>query len=390
MVRVYQFFRGYLQVEAEGNHLEKLLNLALINGIYLWDVKRLSKEKISFFVSNRGYRMMEEYAEKTQSTFFVRNRRGAKVLWKSTKKRGVFLASFFLFIGVVLTLSSFIWTVEIEGGEFLEKDRVTEALSSYGLGMGRLRKNFDLQKISNQLIQDFDEILWANAEISGTRLLVTLVPRTKAPAVVPKDVPTNIVAKKDGIIKEITAENGDAMVRVGDTVVKDQILISGLIPSPTVGSRYLHSIGAIKAVTWEERSMEQKLYRYDKINTGRESVHREVSLPFLKIPLDFRQTIDFYNYDSIIKEKTFLFLTFRETSYVEYTLEKHSITAEEAVKMATDSLTEQMSNEGVGNIISKKVSYQALDNETLLVTLLLECEEELGVPREIIKQSDIQ
>ena len=390
MIRVYQFFRGYLQVEAEGNHLEKLLNLALTNGIYLWDVKRLSEQKISFFVSNRGYRMMEEYAIRTQSTFFVRNRRGAKVLWKSTKKRGVFFASFFLFIGLILTLSSFIWTVEIEGGDFLEKDRVTEALSSYGLGVGKLRKNFDLSQISNQLIQDFDEILWANAEISGTRLLVTLVPRTKAPTVVPKDVPTNIVAKKDGIIKEITAENGDAMVRVGDTVVKDQILISGLIPSPTVGSRYLHSIGAIKAATWEERSMEQKLYRYDKINTGRELVHREVSLPFLKIPLDFRQTIDFYNYDSIIEEKTFLFLTFRETSYVEYTLEKHSITVEEALKTATDILTEQIAAEGVGNIISKKVSYKELDQETLLVTLLLECEEELGVPREIIKQSDIQ
>ena len=390
MIRIYQFFRGYLQVEAEGNHLEKLLNLALVNGIYLWDVKRLSKEKISFFVSNRGYRMMEEYAKKTQSSISVRSRKGAEVLWKSTKRRSVFLASFFIFIGLVLTLSSFIWTVEIEGGEFIDQKQITQKLASYGLGVGRIRKNFDLSKISNQLIQDFDEILWANAEISGTRLLITLVPRTKAPELIPKDVPTNIVAKKDGIIKEITAENGDAMVRIGDTVVKDQILISRLIPSPTVGSRYLHSIGAIRAVTWEERSMEQKLYRYDKVNTGRKSVHREVSLPFLKIPLDFRQTIDFYNYDSIIKEKTFLFLTYRETSYVEYTLEKHSITVEEAVKTATDMLLEQMSDTEAENVISKKASFEVLDEETLFVTLLLECEEELGVPKEIIKQSDIQ
>ena len=390
MIRIYQFFRGYLQVEAEGNHLEKLLTLALVNGIYLWDVKRLSKEKISFFVSNRGYRMMEEYAKKTQSSISVRSRKGAEVLWKSTKRRSVFLASFFIFIGLVLTLSSFIWTVEIEGGEFIDQKQITQKLASYGLGVGRIRKNFDLSKISNQLIQDFDEILWANAEISGTRLLITLVPRTKAPELIPKDVPTNIVAKKDGIIKEITAENGDAMVRIGDTVVKDQILISGLIPSPTVGSRYLHSIGAIRAVTWEERSMEQKLYRYDKVNTGRKSVHREVSLPFLKIPLDFRQTIDFYNYDSIIKEKTFLFLTYRETSYVEYTLEKHSITVEEAVKTATDMLLEQMSDTEAENVISKKASFEVLDEETLFVTLLLECEEELGVPKEIIKQSDIQ
>lgn len=388
MIRLYQFIKGYTLAEAEGNHLEKLLNLALVNRIYLWEVKRLSEKKISFYVSNRGYRMMEDYAKKTESSLRILNQMGAGVVWKTTKKRRMFTVSALLFVGVILAASSFIWTVDIEGGDFIERDRIVNTLSSYGLGVGKLRKNVDFTHISNRLIQDFDEILWANAELHGTRLIVTLVPRTKAPTVIPKEIPTNIVAKKDGYIKEILCENGDAMVRPGDTVVKDQILISGLIPSPTVGSRYLHSIGQIRAITWEERSVEQKLYRYEKIPTGKESVHREVILPFWKIPLDFRQTIDFYNYDSIIKEKNFLFLTYRETNRVEYTLERRSITTEEALAEATRNLSAQLEKDGIEHVISKKVTHSMLDEETILVTMLSECEEELGVPREIIRQTD--
>ncbi|MBQ7792239.1 MAG: sporulation protein YqfD, partial [Clostridia bacterium] len=302
----------------------------------------------------------------------------------------VFLVSALIFVAVILISSSFIWTVEITGGEFMEEAKVTEQLSSYGLGVGKLRKTVDFTRVSNQLIQDFDEILWANVELHGTKLMVTLVPRTKAPQVIPKDVPTNIVAKKDGVILEITAENGDAMVKVGDTVLKDQILISGLIPSPTVGTRYLHSIGQIQATTWEEKTMEQKLYRYDKIPTGNRIIHRELELPFLKIPLDFRQTIDFYNYDSIIKEKNFLFLTYRETHSEEYNLQKNEISQEQAVEEATKLLTRQLQEEGVENIISQKVTFQVLDEETLSVTLLAQCEEELGIPKEITKPTDIQ
>ena len=136
--------------------------------------------------------------------------------------------------------------------------------------------------------------------------------------------------------------------------------------------------------------MEQKLYRYEKVPTGKESIHREVILPFLKIPLDFRQSIDFYNYDSIIKEKNFLFLTYRETNRREYALAKQAITVEQAVESATACLAEQMAKDGIEQVISQKVSFDRIDEETVLVTMLAECEEELGVPREIIKSADTQ
>ncbi len=388
MARAYQFLRGYLTVTATGIHVEKCLNLGLANRVYLWNVRRMTHGELTFCVSRQGFLMMEEYAKKTNTILSVVSRDGLPYLWQSTKKRKVFFLSAVVSFSIILLSASFIWSIEIKGENPVSQDRLEQALASYGLGVGRFRTSVDFTEISNRLISDFDEILWANVELSGTKLTVTVVPRTPAPTVIPKEIPTNIVAKKDGHITSIIAHNGDAMVKVGDTVVKDQILISGLIPSPSVGSRYLHSMGEITALTWEERSLEQKLYRYDKVFTGNQSVHREIELPFVKIPLDFRQTIDFYNYDSIIKEKHFLFLTYRETTCLEYRLQKASLSVTEAVNEGKNTLLSEFSEEGITEFVSLKIDYDTLDEETILVKVLAECEEELGVSKEIIKPTD--
>ncbi len=389
MAGAYHFLKGYFTVLATGNHTERFFNLAVANRIYLWNVKPQSQHTTKFCVSTRGFSLLEEFAQKTETDLKITEKNGFPVLWKTTKKRRVFVISALVCVVAIFVSSSFIWSVELND-TFVDPNRIKAQLSSYGLGVGCLRKTVDFTEISNRLINDFDEILWANVELKGTKLKVTLIPRTPAPPIIPKEIPTNIVAKKDGFIKEIIAENGEAMVRAGDTVVKDQILISGLIPSPTVGSRYLHSMGTVRAVTWEERSMEQKLYRYDKVFTGNEKTHRELLFPFGKIPLDFLQSIDFYNYDSIIKERHFLFLSYRETLYQEYFPQKTPLTEDEAVTLALNSLLSESERAGDGGEISWQSEYLKKDEETITVTVLVEREEELGVPREITKPEDVR
>ncbi len=388
MLRAYRFVKGYQCYKATGNHLEKFLNLCLSHKLYLWNICRPDENTMLFSVSNRGAKLLDEFANKTGTSLFIQEGKGVPVLLKTMKKRTVFWVSAMLFLAGIFVASSFIWTVTFDAAPGMDVTEIRSFLADNGLGAGKIRKTVDTTAVANQIINHFPKVLWAGVELSGTNLNVTLIPRTDSPPIIPKDVPTNIVAKKDGYIKEISAENGDAMVKAGDTVIKDQILISGLIPSQTVGSRYLHSIGSIRAVTWEEETFEKKLYLYEKIPTGENKTHRELELPFVKIPLDFGQTIDFYNYDSIIKERHFLFLSYRETKYSEYYLKKTERTEEEAVKEATDEFLKQLSEQGIEDIITLKTESVKLSEDTVAVTVFAECEEELGVPREIKKPTE--
>ena len=388
MLRAYRFVKGYRCYRATGNHLEKFLNLCLAHKLYLWNICRPDELTLFFSAGNRGADLLREFAEKTGTVLCVQEGRGLPILLKSMKKRTVFWVLAVFFVVGIFVSSSFIWTVSFDAAPGMDTGAVQSFLAENGLGVGKIRKTVDTTAIANQIINRFPDVLWANVELSGTELSVTLIPRTDSPPLIPKDVPTNIVAKKDGYIKEIVAENGEAMVKEGDTVVKDQILISGLIPSPGIGNRYLHSMGHIRAVTWEEETYEKKLYRYDKIPTGNEKNSREVELPFLKIPLDFGQGIDFYNYDSIIKEKHFLFITYRETIYSEYTLKKVERTEEEAVAEARDEFLKGISEKGIEDLISLKTESVRLTEDSISVTVFAECEEELGVARVIEKPSD--
>jgi len=388
VVRAYRFVKGYRCYFAKGIHLEKFLNLCLAHKLYLWNISRPDDQTMLFSVSNRGAVLLKEFAEKTGTALTLQQGMGLPVFMKSLQKRTVFcFAAVLFFVGIFLS-SSFIWTVTFDAAPGIDTAKIRAFLAENDLGVGKIRKTVDTTYLSNQIINRFPQVLWANLELSGTNLLVTLIPRTDSPPLIPKDVPTNIVAKKDGHIKEIIAENGEAMVKVGDTVLKDQILISGLIPSPTVGNRYLHSMGKIRAVTWEKEVYEKKLYCYEKIPTGAEKSKRELALSFLKIPLDFGQSIDFYNYDSIIKERHFLFVTYRETLFSEYNLQKVERTEEEAIKEATEEFLKKLSEKGIEDIISLKTESLRLTDDSISVTVFAECEEELGIEKTIQKSVD--
>lgn len=162
------------------------------------------------------------------------------------------------------------------------------------------------------------------------------------------------------------------------------MLISGLIPSERVGTRYVHSEGSVKAKTWVEKEKKQKLFTYEKNFTGRAVKKAEFEIPFVKIPLNFKKNIDFYNYECIIEERDVLFLTFRNYIYSEYNLKKTPISEAEAVKKAENELQLEITEETSG-IKNMKTTFKSIDENTVSVRILAECEEEIGGEREIKK-----
>ena len=378
MIKGYKFLKGYLKLDISGKNIERFLNMAIKKRIFIWDIKRLKNDRVQFCVSNEGYSFMEDIAAETGALVTIISTHGIKELAKTYKKRRYFFIFAAVVLAVILISSSFIWEVAVEKQNFIDETLIKSKLAGQGLKPWAFRQNIDYDRVANEIITEFPEVLWAAIELSGTKLIVRLAPRKIAPPLIPKDVPTNIVAKRDAAITSIITENGDAKARAGDTVLKGQVLISGAIPNLHTGTRYLHSIGKIEGITWYEKKIPKKLYIYNKIKTGNVDKKRYLYLPFIKIPLQFNETIDFYNYDSIIKENTYFFITHKEFTYEEYNLKRENISLEKAVDDAVLEADEYIKNEGITNIISKKVNYEALDEENIDVTVMLECKEEIG------------
>lgn len=382
MINLYRFIKGVYIIKLSGERAQRVLNRALMKKIYITDLKKICDDNFELCVSKTGLNVIEEIAQESNVSFQIISFKGISKIFGSMKKRWMFMYASITAVVCVLFSSSFIWAIEIPDVSYIKKEEILRTLNEYGIKEGTLRKTWDYKVISNALITNNESLIWANVELSGTKIKVSLVPRTPTPKIVPFGVPSDVIAKKDGVITEIIAENGEKKVKVGDTVVKGQILISGIIPSPAVGTRYVHSQGKIIAKTWTEKEKEQKLYKYDKELTGNKIIKREIELPFFKIPLYFKKNIDFYNYESIIKEKNILFLTYREYEYLEYNLLKNTLSSEEAINLAKNELENEIEKE-ISKINNFKITSQMIDKETVYVRVLAESEEEIGEQRSI-------
>ncbi len=382
-MNIYNFFKGYFRIEISGSRIERFINIIVNNKIYIWNVFKNTDDTITFFANKKNCDKIMELAEINGVVCEKKQAYGFNELMKNMKKRWMFTAFVPISIAVVFLFSSVIWKVEISKADYVSEKEIRNVLKSIGLSEGKIKYNIDYRNAANVLLTEFDELIWADLELQGTKLVVTLQPRTKAPEIIKSDVPCNIVASKDGYIIDIIAENGEKVVKKGDTVLKGQTLISGIVQSNKVGARYVHSLGSVTAKTWNEKIKEQKLYKYDKIYTGKTKNLCEIDIFGVKIPLYFKKNIDFYNYDSIIKESNIFFLNFRKYEYREYNLKKKKLSLNEAVKIASEELLSEIKKE-TDNIKTKKVSYSTLDSETIKVRVFTESEEDIAIGEKIV------
>ena len=70
-------------------------------------------------------------------------------------------------------------------------------------------------------------------------------------------MPTNLKAAADGIIKRIDVTSGNCIVKVGDTVAKGDILVSGM-EERADGTKFVHSAGRVTAVIEREVTVTAK------------------------------------------------------------------------------------------------------------------------------------
>jgi len=132
---------------------------------------------------------------------------------------------------MIYILSLFIWDINIEGNYSITDETILEYLESQNVEHGMRKANVDSDRIVNDLRQQYDDIIWVSAYVTGTRLMIQVRESTDT---FPADQeqpegPTDIVADRAGMIVSIITRRGIPMVRPGDTVEVGDVLVSGRV-----------------------------------------------------------------------------------------------------------------------------------------------------------------
>jgi len=392
LIRLWNFIKGYVIIIVEGYFLEKFINICIHRQIFLWHIKRIKSKEMTLKVSVKGFKLLRPVCRKTRCRVRIIRKKGLPFILSRYKKRKAFVAGAVIFIFILYGLTSFIWAVEIEGNERIAADVLREKLAMLGAKPGVFKYTVDTDKIVDSLMMDINELAWIGVSLRGTKIKVKVVERKPAPELIARDVPCDVVAEKDGVIKMVIAKEGKTLVKEGETVSKGQVLIGGRVDSKVEGvePRYVHAMGEVIARTWYEESKIVENFIIERVRTGKVKNRYSLILFNKRISLFFNNS-SYENYDKIdiikslgIGEDAVLPFGIHIEKFYEVRLDRRELDEEEARQLAAnyayDAALRKIAPET--KIIGTNVSWKEEEGK-LYAVVVVECEEDIGIQREL-------
>lgn len=395
MLKLWNFIRGYVVVRVTGCNIERFLNLAGFNNIYIWDIKTTGTY-MTMKMSVKGVKKIKPYAKKSSCKFKIISKHGYPFFIFKYRKRYLFTMGSFIFLFILYFLSSFIWLIDIKGNSKLTDTQILSLLNENKIYVGAYKKNIDTANAQKQIKLKAPDISWINITIKGTRAEINLAEGVKAINIVDNSAPCDIISDKSCIITNIITRNGTPMVKKMDVVEKGDILVSGVVPIPQEDggfiSSYVGSQATIKGKLSHSYSFKIpysfkiKKYTGNKKNSfSLEVFNKNFNFNFIK------NNILYEKYDTIKRTKQLGFnpdfpLPFKLNLYCykEYTEQTGKRTIQQAKDLAEILVTNKIINElpTATEVLDKQITFKEY-KDCLEVYVKLTTEEAVGINSKI-------
>ncbi|MEA4816361.1 MAG: sporulation protein YqfD [Lachnospiraceae bacterium] len=272
-IGLWNYLKGYVIINVTGFSVERFVNMAVRRGVYIWDIVPYGNG-VSMKVGIKGFYELKIPARKTKCKIKIIKRCGLPFRSAKFKGREVLSSGALVFLAGLYILSSFVWVVDVSGNKRIAREDILSAAKELGLYPGGVKKNVDTGEIGERLIEDFKDISWISVGIKGTSAYIKIVETIPETKIVDTSVPSDIIAKKDGIIESIATLSGSPMVLAGDVVSAGDVLVSGelfLMDGETVkSSEYVRSNAKISARVFYEFNESVPLKYTEKVYDEKE------------------------------------------------------------------------------------------------------------------------
>ena len=290
---------GYVRIEVEGYYIERFINICTNNKILIWNLKREKGVKLYLNIGINDFKKLSVIARKTNCKIKILRKKGIPFFLNRYKKRKIFAIFLILVMLIIFISSKYVWNINISVKDDLQLENIEEDIKLLGISKGVKKDEIDTDKVIN---------------IEGTTVKINIVKADKAPNIVNNSDYCNIVASKSGVIQKIIAQNGTAVVKVGDTVQKGDILIAGYMEGKYTDTRYVHSMGEVEALISYQKSKEvkfkvsdEKIYSLDEaVKVGSDEIMVEVQESIGKEKEIVDKKVDFEEHkDGVVVKVTF-------------------------------------------------------------------------------------
>lgn len=359
-----------------GKSPKYFLALLLQKKVAIYSVLEKNDE-IIVVVDYEGYQ--EILNTKTSYSITILNRFGFAKVQYLFHKYFIFLLGIIFFIVIVSFLSHVIFKVEVIHSNEEIRNILYQDLEELGISKFKFRVSYDeKEKIVEKILKkETEKIEWLEIEEAGTKYIVRVEERKKNKKEVIK-TPQNIVAKKDAMILEIVAEEGEVKRKKLDYVKKGDVIISGLIynKEDIVSKRCAR--GKVFGEVWYKVTVEMPKHYHEEKITGKKK--KKLEIKFLDKTIHLFSHFDTYQKKSIsllssrILPIKLLFSTYLETEVVDLDYSLDTVN-DKAYSLAEEKLLHKLSKED--KILSKKILKKYEKNSKIIVEVFFKVKEDI-------------
>lgn len=219
---------GYVEISLKGMNPERVLNMALSRGISIWDIKLKDNQHYQLKVSLGGYRALRLLVRTSACKVKIMRKKGLPFVLMRAKRRKVLVFGTFFFCLALYFLSSFVWFIEVTGNEQVPQEIILGKAEEHGLKKGVPLTSFQKNRLAEKLLIEIPELSWVGIQLEGTKIVIEVAEKTFR-SYDEEHIPGNLLARENGKIEELLVLKGVPLVKEGDTVVKGQVLILGIV-----------------------------------------------------------------------------------------------------------------------------------------------------------------
>ena len=288
------FIKGYCLISIEGLNVETFINHLIRNGVYVYNVNRISNTKVELSIYRRDLKKLTKIYRSSNFDVKVKRSSGLPFIMKRIYKRKTLWIGAIISLLLLVSTSLFVTDIYIQAPEGIDKYAIRKELYNYGLKPGVYKENIDRKQIRDYIMGKFDDVAYVSINIKGTNVFVTI---TKKAESLKQDLDTNycnIIAEKNGIIEKVIPRSGNAIVSNGDIVQKGNLLV-------TAGST--NAVPEVWAKTFYESRQSAKYIEEEKIKTGNKK--RVYTISLYDKEYTIRRNIGYKNY--VIENKNYKF-----------------------------------------------------------------------------------
>lgn len=256
LLKFLRFVAGYVCFSAKGGFPERFVNLCRLNGINLWELKSINS--VIFACTDCiGYKKIRRVSKKSGMKVRIVKKSGLPFFLNRYSHRAGVPAGLVICIAVVCILSTRIWSVDVTGNVRVPSEQITGVFEQLGVRKGISENKVDISAVEIEALNQLKDLSWVNINFDGCTAVIEVRERELIPEK-EDDKPSEIVAARDGQIIILRPFSGTQEQKIGNAVLKGDLLISGIKENKDLTVSFCRAEGYVVARTDRKISCEVK------------------------------------------------------------------------------------------------------------------------------------